>query len=157
MSRLSEVMSEVIEQQLTSSGTIVPAQAALAAMSMLDEDDIGLLASAELRRRFNGAMNTARRSIANSFKAQTSFPFPDIRLAHPLDIDNRVIKLTSEMSEMEFNRVIEIRVKSIADDTAYLDKLTQARDELAPIWKAQPDLTFSEACEVFQRLTEKVA
>jgi hypothetical protein len=157
MSRLTEVMAEVIEQQLTAAGTIVPAQAASAALSMLDDDDIGLLASAELRRKFKAAMGQARESIANAVKAQTSFPFPDIRLAHSIDIDNRVIKLTSEMSEIEFNRVIDIRVKSIADDTAYLDKLLQARDELAPIWRAQPDLTFAEACEVFSRMTERAS
>jgi hypothetical protein len=157
MSRLSEVIAQVIEDQLTTDGTIVPARAALSALSMLEEEDIGLLASAELRRKFKEAMTTARKSADTSSKGQSSFPFPEIRLAHALDLESRMIKLTSEMSEIEFNRVIDIRVKSIKDDTAYLDKLLQARDELAPIWKARPDLTFAEACEVFVQMTERGA
>jgi hypothetical protein len=157
MSRLSDVIAQVIEDQLTTEGTIVPARAAISALAMLEGDDIELLASAELRRKFKEAMVLARRSAGKANKAQSSFPFPDIRLAHALDIENRIIKLTSEMTEIEFNRVIDIRVKSIRDDTAYLDKLLQARDELAPIWKAQPDLTFAQACEVFVQMSERGA
>lgn len=154
MSRLSEVIAQVIDEQLTTDGTIIPARAALSALPMLDEEDISLLASAELRRKFKEAMSAARKSAERAVKGQCSFPFPDIRLAHALDLESRVVKLTSEMSEVEFNRVIDIRVKSIEADTAYLDKLVQARDELAPIWKSAPDLTFGEACEVFVRMTE---
>lgn len=157
MSRLSDVIGKAIESNLRSDGTLDAAQAANSALGMLDAEDIDLLAGSELRRRIKEAMAKARRSTETQDVGQAFFPFPDIRLAHPLDLDGRKIKLTAEMREIEFRRVIAIREASVEADMVYLDKLREAYRTLKPVWDVAPDLTFSEACDVLMRVREGAA
>ena len=80
-------------------------------------------------------------------KWQGHLPFA-LRQAHALDTDGRIIKRTSDLTELEFRRIIEIREKQIADDGAYLEELKNAYRTCRPVWDEHPDWTFAQVVAV---------
>lgn len=148
MSRLSDVIGRVIEETRDAFGRIDTNAAVMNARPMLDDDDCEVLIADALGKRIKDAATKASRSEAKRSPAQKSFPFPDLRVSHAIDIDGRYIKLTTEMTEMEFRRVIDIRRKQVEDDKAYLDILERAYRDVEPLWRAMPDATFGEVCRV---------
>jgi hypothetical protein len=153
MSRLNDVIAQVIEGEMQG-GAVSARACALKVVGMLEDDIVSHLACAELQKRIKQFMSKARKSAEETSASEPSFPFPDIRLAHALDDENRIVKLTHEMGVEEFDRVIAIREAGIKADAIYLNKLKAARRQLAPIWDENPDFTFGEACEVFVQTHE---
>jgi len=142
MSRLSDVISRVIEDR-TIAGTLTVHDATKDVMARASEEDIKALASEAIGNRIKSAMCRITKAASESAGEVTSLLFPDLRPAHALDADERLIKQTRELSLLEFRRIIEIREKQIAADTAYLSILRRAYERLKPYWKA--DMTFAEA------------
>lgn len=88
----------------------------------------------------------ARQAAATPRQAEL---FPGLRTRYAVDTDGRVLKLTSLLSRLEFERVIDIREKQIADDMAHLEVLRQARRQVRQLWDANPTLTFGEVEALF--------
>ena len=154
MSRLNDLIAQVVEETMSAQGTVSARACALKVVGMLEDDVVSHLACGELRKRIKAFLEKAGKSAKTASAAQTSFPFPDIRLAHALDTEERVIKLTQDMTADEFDRVIAIREQSIKADAIYLNKLKSARSELAPFWAERPEWTFAAACEAFVEANE---
>ena len=83
-------------------------------------------------------------------KAMRKLP-PDTRQAslfllherYALD-DDRVIKDTERLSEIEFLRIMALRKKQIKDDQKHYDLMVFAYSELSPIWREFPDKLLGE-------------
>lgn len=74
-----------------------------------------------------------------------------LRERYALDVEARVFKDTERLSELEFDRIIAIREKQLADDAVHLDRLREARRELAPIWREYPNKTFGGVEAIYLR------
>jgi len=109
-----------------------------------------------LSKRIKDTATRRDRGGGGSDKDRQALLF-DLRPRHALDTEGRVLKDTRAMIRIEFNRVREIRRKSIADDAAYLEQLDRAAAALGPIWDLYPALTFGEAEEIYRRDTGAVA
>lgn len=148
MSRLSDVIGHVVEVGTDGFGRLDVHSAVALAVEMIDDEDRNTLVEEALGKRIKDAATKAKRAAANAASSQGAL-FADVRRAHALDTDGRIVKLTDEMTELEFKRVIEIRRKQIADDIAYLDVLEHAYLQVQPVWRAHPDETFGEVCRRF--------
>jgi hypothetical protein len=78
--------------------------------------------------------------------------FPGLRTHYAVDTEGRVLKQTGLLSRLEFERIIGIREKQVADDAAHLKLLKDAREELAPLWDRRPEATFGEIEAAYRRV-----
>lgn len=147
MSRLSDVIGQVIQQYTDAGGNLVLQDAAKAAFDLLDKDDRDHLTIETLVSRIKQAAGAARKSASKIAEQQGEFPFENIRRAYALSDGS--VKLTEMMRMFEFCKLIEIRSKQLADDTSHLDDLRSAYRSLEPIWREHPAATFGEACRLF--------
>jgi len=147
MSRLSDVIGQVIEEYTDDGGKLVLQDAAKAAFGLLDDDDRNSLTIETLAARIKQAAGAARKSAAKIADEQGELPFKNIRRAYALSDGS--VKLTEMMRMFEFCKLIEIRSKQLADDSAHLDDLRSAYRSLEPIWREHPAATFGEACRLF--------
>ncbi len=81
--------------------------------------------------------------------------FPNLRQSYAIDIDERVIKDTSDLTRSEFSRVMEIRRDQIAADRAHLAVLEHAATEMEALWDVNPEMTFGEVEKLLVRLRER--
>jgi hypothetical protein len=70
---------------------------------------------------------------------------------YALDLEERSIKLTDEMVELEFLRLIGVRKASVERDLAHIAVLEDAHKALRPYWRRDPALTFKEATGLYLR------
>ena len=73
----------------------------------------------------------------------------ELRERYAVDADAKVFKDTERLSQIEFLRIIALRRKQIADDTAHLDRMVEAYRELGPIWEEYPDKLFGEIERIY--------
>jgi hypothetical protein len=149
---LNDIIGRVIEIAEDANGTIDKNLAARAGVPLVMEDDeaIDECVRETVWRRVNSKGARMERSHFASAGRQNEL-FPGLRARYAVDLEGRVLKRTERLTQLEFERVISIREKQVADDTAQLTSLKMARDELSGIWKLYPDLTFGEVEALFRR------
>lgn len=121
----------------------------------LVEEDHDLLtecARAGFSRSIKEAAIRQQRKMLNDAGAQSCFDV--LRRRYPLDVEAKVIKETDYLTEMELDRIIAVRDKSVADDMAHLSALKEVRASLKPIWKSHPEWTLGEAERAFRGLRD---
>lgn len=147
MSRLSDVVNEACAEARDGFGRTVVQQAVAFARGRLDEDDRDTLVDEALARRCKTVAEKARKSVrAAAAEANLVDMFPDLRAGYALDNEERVVKETASLSELEFDRIIAIREKQVEDDTSHLEHLRAARATAKPLWTVHPDWTFGDCC-----------
>lgn len=152
MSRLSDVIGEVLADQIDAFGRLDVNSAVVAALPRLDEEDLEALARDALGRRIKEAVTRrVGKIMRDTFSGQTELPFPNLKRAHAIDTEGRVMVLTEEMREMDFRRAIKIREDQLDADEAYLKELRVAFNSVKPIWVQYPDLTFGEICRIYRQ------
>jgi hypothetical protein len=97
-----------------------------------------------------GVMTKRLPRLATATSRQAEL-FPGLRTHYAVDTEGRVLKQTGLLSQLEFDRVIAIREKQVADDAAHLKVLKDARADLRGLWNANPALTFSQVEALFRR------
>lgn len=151
MSRLSDVIGMVVEQHMGPNGSLNVHAAIDAAVPMLDQDDVDALVRDALGKRIKDAVSKGvKAAVERVSSRQFALPF-DLRPAHALDDEGRSMVLTTELSELQFLRIIEIRRKQVEDDTAYLRKLEDAYQSVRPVWSRHPDWTFGQVYSEYER------
>jgi len=154
MSRLSDVISRVVELEDGPNGIDLHRAAAQARALIDSEDAEALIIEALVKRIKSQATRTRRDEVGSALKGDPVLPFPDLRVRHALDEDGRWLVETGKMKEHQFRRLIDIRRKQLNDDWSYLKVIEDAYQRAVPIWREQPGLTFDEVCAV---LIEKAA
>ena len=150
MSRLSDVIHEVIEAE-THGGRLDIHHAATKARRKLDDDDVEMLIIESLMKRIKATVALVRQELVSERIAQGSFPFPDLRRAYAVDTDGQYVIDTGALSRRQFQHIIALRRKQVADDTAHLRVLEAAFEFVTPYWDRHPDLTFGEVCELYRK------
>lgn len=67
----------------------------------------------------------------------------DLHSGYALDVADKYIKRTQELTELEFLRIITIREEQLVDDSRHLSVLRKAYDTVKPFW--QVEMNFGEA------------
>lgn len=147
--QLSNIVGRAIDLN-TIMGVTYQKKAVAAAVELLRSDDE---ATDEARyvaasKLIHDQATKAMRRIAENGKQGSFFA---LRERYALDVDARVFKDTDRLSELEFDRIIAIREKQLEDDAVHLDRLKEARREVAPIWREYPDKTFGEVEAIYLR------
>lgn len=154
MLRLSDVISKAVNS-VNIGGRIDTKDAVSEAKSHLDGDMRDLLVVEALSKRIKQAVCKLRRNETKVVSAQHSFSFPDLRYAYALDIDGQYIKDTDQLSQLEFCRLIEIREKQLADDSAHLAVLRKAYDSVLPFWETE--MVFGEVESAYRQAQDQAA
>lgn len=150
MTQLSDTINRVVQEALTKDG-FEPRLLAPKVWEELDEDNRKACGLAEIIRRMKQAAATlAQNSIARLSTSQIELPFK-LSGAVAIDVDARKIKLTEALSQMEFNRAMEIRRKQIKDDQAQLKEWETAGRMAAPYWRDHPDWTFGQCVRAMSK------
>jgi hypothetical protein len=147
--QLSSIIGRAISLN-TVMGVTFQKKAVAAAVDLLRSDDE---ATDEARyvaasRMIHDQATQAMRKVASDTRQGSFFA---LRERYALDIDARVFKDTERLSELEFDRIIAIREKQLADDAVHLNRLKEAKRELAPIWREHPDKLFGEVEAIYLR------
>lgn len=66
------------------------------------------------------------------------------------DADARVFKDTERLTRLEFQRIVALRTKQIADDQAHLNLMLNAYRQLSPIWDEYPAKLFGEVEQIWR-------
>ncbi|CAH2606446.1 conserved protein of unknown function (plasmid) [Rhodovastum atsumiense] len=107
-------------------------------------------AKRDFARSVKEAATKQMRRMATDTDAQSCFDM--LRRRYALDDEAKVIKETDFLREMELDRIIAIREKSVADDMQHLSALKEVRASLKPIWRAHPDWTLGECERAFRNV-----
>ena len=83
-------------------------------------------------------------AVSKEQSGQSSLPFDRVRRAYALDLNGRELKETEHMVRIEWQRIRAIRRQQIVNDMAHLKDLDDADLLLAPLWDANPALTYGE-------------
>lgn len=143
MSRLSDLINEELTRAMDENPVVNAHAVAVVLMPRLEPEHLEQLQAEALADHIEAAMKRGRKlSLMMVGAGQAELPFG---LDPAYSLGGRIIKPTSLMSQMEFNRCIAIREKSVADDMASLSRMRRARDATAPIFAVEPDLTMGEA------------
>lgn len=151
MSRLTDIVSEVIAASQDSEGSLNDRHRAISLGVPLVKEDaeaVDQCIAEALGKRIKDAMTRAPSVAASAPDRQVNLF--DLRPAHALDTEGRVIKTTRALSRLEFERIRQIRRDQIANDAAYLKRLDEAAVALGPIWDANPALNYGEAEDLFR-------
>lgn len=148
---LSDIVSKVVAETQDASGSIVTRDAVEIGKPLVREDEeaVDQCISEALAIRIKAA---AQRENKKSEKRDPRQPeLFGLRPRHALDIEGRILKSTHALTRIEFERIRQIRRESLVADAAYLKKLDDAARALSTIWDSNPELTFGEVCDLFQK------
>ena len=146
MSQLSDTINRHVQEALNKDG-FEPRRIAPKVWEELDEESRATVGIAEIIRRMK---QTAKTLTADAFAVtksdQIELPF---RLdgAVSMDLERRTIRLTESLTQLEFNRAIEIRKQQIAYDQAQLEEWISAGKLARPYWKKHPDWRFGDCVQ----------
>lgn len=141
MSRLSDRVNAAVEAA-RGEGRIIVHNIASALMGELTNDELTQAAWEGLAKRVKEAATRGKAEvIARATTAQPDLPF-NLASAYALDLGEREVKLTRDLTRIELRRVIEIRRQSVEADLRSLSELERAEAVSAPIWDAHPDWLF---------------
>lgn len=148
MNPLSNIIRKVADEH--DAATFVVKKAVPDAVRLILEDvEANKLAVTETaHRRLTQTVTRRVRNADGVARRQGTF-FGNLRHAYAIDVEERVIKETAELTRDEFFRVMEIRRDQIEADRTHLAVLEHAARELEVIWEANPDLTFGQAETLF--------
>lgn len=152
MSRLNELASQAIIETDLATGERDIRRAASRVVDQADADEVKALAFEGARRlcaklaRSIGP--TAERS--KRIAGQTEL-FPELWQSYAIDAAGTTTKLTGNLSQVEFRRIIAMREKQIDDDARHLRFLREAYRTVAPIWDNNPDWSFGQCCADYAR------
>lgn len=151
MSRLTDIVSEVISETKDAEGSINTSQAVTLGVPMVRKDDkaVDQCISEALAIRIKAVATRERKKSNTGSRDQLSFF--DLRPRHALDIEGRILKSTHALTRLEFERIRQIRRESLSADAAYLQKLDNAAIAVAPFWDAHPEATFGEVCDLLRK------
>ncbi len=148
MNPLSNIIRKVADDH-DASTFVVKKAVPDAVRLILDDPEANKLAVTETaHRRLTQTVTRRARNADGVARPQGTF-FGALRHAYALDVDERVIKETAELTRDEFHRVMEIRRHQIEADRSHLAVLEHAARELELIWEANPGLTFGQAEALF--------
>lgn len=151
MSRLSDRVNEAVEAA-RKSGSVVVQSVATTILAELSQDEMEQVAMEGLCRRVKTAASAGRAEVLRSAQStQAELPF-NLARSYALDIGDRVVKLTRELTELEVARVIAIRKDSIAADVRSLSEIEAAYEAAQPIWRKNPQWLFGQALDAAVKL-----
>jgi hypothetical protein len=147
---LTDIVHRVIEL-CEVDGTVSQTRAVSAGVPlvMADPEAVGECVRETVWRRVGAVTKRVARQLTAAPNQLEMFP--GLRSHYAVDTDGRVLKQTKMLSRLEFERVIDIREKQVADDVAHLGVLLQARRKVRRLWDANPALTFGEVEALFRQ------
>lgn len=110
--------------------------------TLTDEESSDLLDDVLYQRAKQAATKGKKNLDKHAAKTSTADMFAGIETGYA--IDDHTVKDTDELTEVEFQRVIDIRKVSLDADVEKLAQLEIAQGACAPIWKAHPNWTFGQ-------------
>lgn len=147
---LTNIIHKVIEKcEIDGELTQEKAVGAGVPLVMADPDAVDECVRETVWRRVNTMTKRLRHRIMPA--PRQAELFPGLRTHYAVDTDGRVLKQTGLLTRLEFERVISIREKQVADDTTHLEVLRQARRQLQRLWDANPALNFGAVETLFRR------
>jgi hypothetical protein len=150
MSRLSDLVAQAIIETDSATGERNIRDAASLVVERAGPEELDALAHEGARRLCATASKrlgpSAERAMQTAGQEEL---FPDLWRAYPVDAAGKMTKLTGNLSQVEFRRIIAIREKQIGDDAAHLRALRAAYEAMSPIWDENPDWTFEQCCEAY--------
>lgn len=151
MSRLSDVVKEVVEATRDGRGKCDVHRAVEIGMPKLDEEARAQLVREAFGDRVKAQAEKGAKAIAKkAYEAHGTAPlFPELHRGYAVEAEGRVIIATEYLSRLDFERVIAVREKSVKDDLAHLNYLRRTLAAVAPVWDRNPSLTFGAVCEVY--------
>ncbi len=151
MSRLSDLVNEAVEAA-RADGAIIVHTVAASILSGLDPEDLEMVALEGLCRRVKTAASAGKAEVlAAASSGQAELPF-NLARSYALDIGDRVVKLTRELTQLEVRRIITIRKDSIAADMRSLSEIEAAYVAAHPMWAQNPEWLFGQALDAAVKL-----
>jgi hypothetical protein len=146
MSRLSDLITDAVESARVN-GAVIVHNVASSIIEKLDPADRDQITFEGLCRRIKAAAERGRAEVLASAGKQAELPF-NLPRSYAIDINDRTVKLTRELTEIEVRRVIAIRESSIAADLKSVAEIKRAYDAVKPIWRDQPGLLFGDVLDM---------
>ena len=146
MSRLSDLVNEAVDAA-QQSGALVVQTVASSILAGLSAEETEQVALEGLCRRVKTAASAGRAEVLRAASAdQAELPF-NLARAYALDVGDRQVKLTRELTQIEVRRIIAIRKDSIAADVRSLTEIEAAYDAALPVWNDRPEWLFGQALD----------
>lgn len=146
MSRPSDIINEAVDRA-REAGPIIVHAVAVEVLDALDDEGVRQMAIEGLSRRIKTAAERGKAEVmAAANAAQPELPF-NLARSYALDIGERVVKLTRDLTELEVCRIIAIREESIEADRRSLAEIKRAYSMAAPVWSSQPQWTFGQVLD----------
>lgn len=147
MSRLNDVIAQVVDEMISPAGRINIGLAADRVYALVEFSQIEACAKSELSRRIKQYMERGRKAAADGADGrsvgQIDLPL-GLKPAHAIDEDGREMILTAQMTRAQFEQVIQVREAQVIADTAYLSKLRNVYQTAVPIWAKHPEWTLGQ-------------
>ena len=151
MSRLSDRVNEAVESA-REGGAIVVHTVASGILSDLSSEEIEQVALEGLCRRVKTAASSGKAQVLRAAKGeQAELPF-NLARSYAIDIGDRVVKFTRELTQLEVARVIAIREASIEADGRSLTEIKAAYEAAQPVWDNNPEWLFGQALDAAVKL-----
>ncbi len=149
MSRLSDLVAQAVTET-ERDGSCRVSEAATLVVERADEEELRALAFDAARRMCKKTAQSQgpAASRASSMLGQSDL-FPELHRGYAIDAEGQAIRLTGNLSRVEFKRVMAIREKQIDDDAAHLRALREAYTTVSPFWDSNPDWTFDQCCHAY--------
>lgn len=154
MSLLSDRIRTAVADDLAERGRTEPAAVAAVVVETLTPEEMKECALRDITLQ---AKRMAQRGVKKVAEAptQASLPFPGLRAGYAIDVDERCIKNTEDLTRLEFQRLISIREQQIEADRDHLSELRAAQRAVRPIWDAHPDWTFRQVSDAYMALAPR--
>lgn len=150
MTQLSDTINRHVQEALTKEG-FDPRALAPKVWEELDEDSRSVLGIEGIIRRMKQAAKVLTSDALQRLGSkQIELPFR-IDGAVVVDVEDRRIRLTESLNQLEFARAIEIRKKQIKDDQAQLKEWESAERIARPYWRDHPDWTFGQCVKAIAK------
>lgn len=146
MSKFNEIIGRVVSV-FEDAPTIDQKSALQSAKELIlqDEEATDQAVSMAAQKAIKDRATAHERKVSEEDARQLAMIFKrPIRNRYAVDTDGRVLKLTSELSRLEWRRIIAIREKQLADDAAQLQALKERENAFGPLWDVHPHLTYRE-------------
>jgi len=149
MSRLTETMHEIADRHFELRNCLNVHEAARELMQQADEEEREQFAFSEVCRRFKAISCRARAAAKDDTETQADLPFSELRKAYAIDLDDRIIRPTEQLTQLEFRRIIEIREQQVIADRKHLEELKRVYSSLSPYWDRNPDWTLANVAMLY--------
>jgi hypothetical protein len=151
MSRLNDDVHKALDAVRDSNGCTNMHSAVEVLLKTIDDESRDVLVRTGANIYITQAAKRGKYAVSKA-SSDTSQPdlFRKLHRAYALDGEDRIIKNTVDLTQLELQRAISIREKSVEHDMAHLNYMRRALDAVRPLWSSHPDWTFGQVCSAYR-------